>query len=181
MTLIDLIMVIAILATLAAAAYRQYQIFVAKSQIVYSYLVFQSLKRDISQYVKTKGRVPFAAELPSVIPKALISSNDGAQAIFRIESDTPYYFIYWSFGQYPEYTNGDPHYGGFSLNVVFENDHGNSPYIAGRRYQAISLDYAARVACTVTASGMSWYDTQNPIPEKLMPASCRDHGPSFIW
>ena len=73
-TLIELMIVIAIIAILAAIALPAYQNYTARAQVSEAILAASSMRTDVSEFAQSQGSIPAAADIADGTPTQFVSS-----------------------------------------------------------------------------------------------------------
>ena len=87
-TLIELMIVVAIIGILAAIALPAYQNYTARAQVSEAILAVSSMRTDVTEFVQSTGAFPLTADVPVGIPTDLVLSvtytataADGSDAV----------------------------------------------------------------------------------------------------
>ena len=73
-TLIELMIVVAIIGILAAIALPAYQNYTARAQVSEALLAVSSMRTDVTEFVQSTGTLPTPANIPPGVPTALVQS-----------------------------------------------------------------------------------------------------------
>ncbi len=153
-TLIELMIVVAIIGVLASIAIPQYQNYTARAQVSEAFNLASAYKTAISEYYSVRGQFPESNEDIGMPTDGNLSGNSGETSEDR----------------YVGYIGVWPAAGDYTARVVMEmSDNANSA-IAGKWVVMESQfsDGAIQWSCrTTTGAG-------NAMDEKYLPGSCRD-------
>ena len=152
-TLIELMIVVAIIGILAAVAIPQYQNYVARAQVAEGLNLAGPFKLAISEYYITTGTYP----------------NGGSRAENHKKlgiSESPAHFG----GTYVKKIRVDGGSGQFE--IVFRDDAHDQ--ILEKGFWMVPTDVGGSISwhCTVDEQNESGVSTADPIPEKFLPSSC---------
>jgi type IV pilus assembly protein PilA len=73
-TLIELMIVVAIIGILAAIALPAYQNYTARAQVSEAILAVSAMRTDVTEFVQSTGALPLAADVPDGTPTDLVAS-----------------------------------------------------------------------------------------------------------
>jgi type IV pilus assembly protein PilA len=73
-TLIELMIVVAIIGILAAIALPAYQNYTARAQVSEAILGVSAMRTDVTEFVQSRGELPADADVPDGVPTALVAS-----------------------------------------------------------------------------------------------------------
>ncbi|KPQ24964.1 MAG: type IV pilus assembly protein PilA [Halomonas sp. HL-48] len=153
-TLIELMIVVAIIGVLASIAVPQYQNYTARAQVSEAFNLASAYKTTMSEFYAVRGRFPVSNEEAGLPEDADRSGNGG-------ESNNDSYVEY--IGIWPGEENYD-------ARVVVEMSDDANAAIAGKWVvmESEATDGSIQWSCrTTTGAG-------NALDEKYLPGSCRD-------